>query len=151
MVHVTDAQIAQYKADGYLIVPAFLTPEESAAALDGFWDNFAGPYDDWVEQGSGPSPTHGGFAAKPRVQNSAVTVFPWGSAGLNLCTVHPHLIDACERIIGTANIRLCEAHCGIKYAMEEGWKQSGKRDPTQADGFHQDFGNNTIGPGSELV
>eukprot|EP01044_Picomonas_judraskeda_P029346 COSAG03_NODE_10123_length_670_cov_2.784588_2_plen_30_part_01 len=30
MVYVTDAQIAQYKRDGYLIVPSFLNKEESA-------------------------------------------------------------------------------------------------------------------------
>ena len=39
MVYVTDAQIAQYKRDGYLIVPSFLNKEESAAALEGFYDN----------------------------------------------------------------------------------------------------------------
>ena len=39
MVYVTDEQIAQYKRDGYLIVPSFLSDEESAAALEGFYDN----------------------------------------------------------------------------------------------------------------
>ena len=76
-------------------------------------------------------------------------MFPWGNfrgsptGGMNLCAVHPDLIDACERIIGTTNIRLCEAHCGIKYAMEEGWRQSGKREPdpdNAHDGYHQEYG-----------
>jgi hypothetical protein len=117
---------------------------------------FAGPYEDWIEQGANPNPgAHGGFAAEPRKAGRATTVFPWGNyaksptGGLNLCAVHPDLIDACERIIGTTNIRLCEAHCGIKYAMADGWRQSGKREPdpeNKHDGYHQDYGNNTIGP-----
>ena len=157
MVYVTDEQIAQYKRDGYLIIPSFLSEAESADALEGFYDNFAGPYDDWIAQGANPKPgAHGGFAADPRKAGGATTVFPWGNfrdsptGGLNLCPVHPDLIDACERIIGTTNIRLCEGHCGIKYAMADGWRQSGKREPdpeNARDGYHQDYGNNTIGPG----
>ena len=237
MVYVSDEQIAAYKKDGYLIVPAFLDQDESAAALEGFCecrvltallpprpcrmpaplpaglmqhtdaggrlgpaacclspagaarradDNFAGPYDDWIEQGGKPTsnpfcsgefwvdsdrllvittlqptrsraPTGGSppIRARPAVPRPSslgatssrarpVRHFPlspcfsplfrevfvrvwthfrsslW-TGGLNLCTVHPDLIDACERIIGTTNIRLCEAHCGIKYAMADGW------------------------------
>eukprot|EP01043_Picozoa_sp_COSAG02_P056003 COSAG02_NODE_6578_length_3482_cov_5.503104_2_plen_106_part_00 len=39
MVYITEEQIAQYKRDGYLIIPSFLNGEESAAALQGFYDN----------------------------------------------------------------------------------------------------------------
>jgi hypothetical protein len=147
MVYVTDAQIAQYKRDGYLIVDSFLTRPESCAALEGFFDNFAVPYGEFVDSGGGGARTHGGTRARPRKFEAPVVVFPWASPGLNLCPVHPDLIDACERIIGTPNIRLCEAHCGMKYATDEGWRQSGKRDASQPDGYHQDFGNNTLGPG----
>ena len=150
MVHVTDAEVATYKRDGFLIVDNFLSRAESAEALEGFFDNFAAPYDEWVASGandSGGQRTHGGTKAKPRKLENSVTVFPWASSGLNLCAVHPNLINACERIIGTTNIRLCEAHCGMKYAMDDGFRQSGKSDPGQPDGYHQDFGNNTLGPG----
>jgi ectoine hydroxylase-related dioxygenase (phytanoyl-CoA dioxygenase family) len=151
MVHVTDAQVAQYKDDGFLIVPNFLEREHSAAALQGFFDNFAAPYEQWAAEG-GNDPdgvrTHGGTSAKPRKAPRPATVFPWDSPALNLCAVHPDLIDACERMIGTPNIRLCEAHCGMKYACADGFRQSGKQDEGQPDGYHQDFGNNTLGPGA---
>ena len=45
MVYITDEQIAQYKRDGYLIIPSFLNGEESAAALQGFYDNVRGVLD----------------------------------------------------------------------------------------------------------
>jgi hypothetical protein len=44
MVYVTDEQIAKYKRDGYLIIPSFLNAEESAAALEGFYDNVRTAY-----------------------------------------------------------------------------------------------------------
>ena len=34
--------------------------------------------------------------------------------------------------------------------MEEGWRQSGKQSADQGDGYHQDYGGNTIGPGAPL-
>jgi hypothetical protein len=48
---------------------------------------------------------------------------------------HPDLIDAAERITGTTDLRLCEAHLGVKYPRvneDEGW--------------HKDYWNNTLGP-----
>ena len=91
MVRVTDAQIRQYKQDGFLIVPKFLGEEHAAAALEGFFDNFAAPYEDWAADG-GNDPdgvkTHGGTAAKPRVAARPATVFPWAVSLFKL-KAHP--------------------------------------------------------------
>mmetsp|Transcript_60154 Transcript_60154/g.105361 ORF Transcript_60154/g.105361 Transcript_60154/m.105361 type:complete len:446 (+) Transcript_60154:87-1424(+) len=128
MVRITDEQIEQYKKHGYLIVPNFLTPEETEAAQNGFFSCYA---DRWEERGKTPS--------QPKGQ----MMFPWTDPALNQICTHPDLIDACERVIGSKEIRLCEAHCGIKYAEE--WK-AGKVGGTSPEFWHQDYTNNTIGP-----
>ena len=37
-MHITDAQLATYKEQGFLIVENFLTKDEQQAALDGFFN-----------------------------------------------------------------------------------------------------------------
>ena len=37
-MHITDAQLAPYKEQGFLIVENFLTKDEQQAALDGFFN-----------------------------------------------------------------------------------------------------------------
>lgn len=128
MVYVTDAQIAQFKRHGYLILPNFLNEEETAAAQRGFFSCYA---DRWEERGKKPATRKG------------QCFFPWTDPGLNEVCVHHDLIDACERIIGSKEIRLCEAHCGIKYAEPYA---SGKVGGTAPGHWHQDYGNNTLGP-----
>ena len=47
-MHITDAQLATYKEQGFLIVENFLTKDEQQAALDGFFTHFAPPYDQYL-------------------------------------------------------------------------------------------------------
>ena len=121
-MHVTDAQLATYKEQGFLIVEDFLTRDEQQAALDGFFTQFAPPYDQYL-------------ANRRRNDTPQQILFPWDHSGLNRVTVHPDLIDAAERVLGTREIRLCEGHLGMKYAGEE-----------HGTNFHIDYGNNTLGP-----
>ena len=121
-MHISDEQIAQYRSQGFLIVERFLTEVERAAAIDGVFTLFSPSYDDYVAAGRhNNSPQH--------------RVFPWDHSGLNHVVVHPDLISAAERILGTHEIRLAEGHLGMKYAGEEHWTD-----------FHIDYGNNTLGP-----
>lgn len=121
-MYITDDQIAMYKQNGFVIIENFLNSEEQQAALDGFFKFYASTYDDYVSNG---------HTNKTPQQ----TIFPWDHSGLNHVTVHPDLIHAAERILGTREIALCEGHLGMKYAGEE-----------YGVGVHIDHGNNTIGP-----
>ena len=121
-MHITDAQLATYKEQGFIIIKNFLSDDEREAALDGFFTLFSPPYDQYIAQG--------------RKNNTpGQSLFPWAHSGLNHVVVHPDLVSAAERILDTREIRLCEGHLGIKYAGEKHWTS-----------FHIDYGNNTLGP-----
>ena len=121
-MHISDRQLATYRKQGFLIVENFLTEEERCAALDGFFTWFSPPYEDYV-------------AAGRSNHTAQQKVFPWDHSGLNHVTVHPDLISAAERVLGTREIRLDEGHLGMKYAGEQHWTD-----------FHVDYSNNTLGP-----
>jgi len=105
----------------------FLNKEERKAAAEGIYQWYAPTYKEWL-------------AAGKQNNTQKQMVFPWDHSGLNHVMAHPDLIDAAERIIGTREIRLCEAHVGVKYYGEE--KPMGT--PPQM--FHIDYGNSTLGP-----
>ena len=121
-MHITDAQLATYKKQGFLIIESFLTEDEREAALQGFFTLFAPPFDEYESQ-------------KRQNNTPKHRLFPWDHSGLNHVTVHPDLVDAAERVFGTREIRLCEGHLGMKYAGEEYNTK-----------FHIDYSNNTLGP-----
>jgi hypothetical protein len=121
-MRVSDEQIRTYRNQGFLIIPGFLTQAETDAALAGFHRLYAPSYDEWIaSRKSNETPRQG--------------LFPWDDSGLNHAATHPDIIDAAERIIGTREIRLCEAHLGVKYAGDK-----------DGFGYHIDYGNNTLGP-----
>ena len=121
-MHISDAQLDTYKEQGFLIIENFLTPDEREAALEGFFTHF--------------SPSYDRYCANNRQNDTPCEIlFPWDHSGRNHVTIHPDLIDAAERVLGTREIRLAEGHLGMKYAGEE-----------YGTGFHIDYGNNTLGP-----
>lgn len=119
MPRITDAHIEHYRRHGYAVVERFLTREELAAAMAGFHGQFA--------------PTEAEHRAG-RQPEWPQQLFPWDDSGLNAVALHPELIDAAERIIGTREVRLSCGDVNVKYG---GW---GDRN------FHVDVGNNTKGP-----
>ena len=121
-MHISDEQLDTYRRQGFLIVENFLTEEERRAALGGFFSLYAPSYQEYVAAGR-----------KNRTPRQGL--FPWDHSGLNHVTVHPDLISAAERVLGTREIRLDEGHLGMKYAGEQHWTD-----------FHVDYGNNTLGP-----
>ncbi|CAO3676743.1 unnamed protein product [Umbelopsis vinacea] len=126
MVKITDEQIEQWRRDGYVLIPNFLTKEETEAARNGVFQWFSPSWDDYV-------------AAGRKVDSPAILTFPWDNSGLNKVVFHDDLIDAAERILGTKDIHLSEAHLGIKYA-------GNPSNNSLPDVFHQDWGNNCLGP-----
>ena len=119
---ISDAHLLTYKSQGFVIIENFLTSQERQDTLAGFYELFSPSYEQYV-------------AAGRQNETPRQVVFPWDHAGLNHVSVHPALIDAAERVLGTREIRLSEAHLGMKYAGEE-----------HGTNFHVDYGNNTLGP-----
>ena len=97
-------------------------PEPDRRGSDGFFSLFAPPYQEYL-------------AAGRQNLTPRQALFPWDHSGLNHVTVHPDLVSAAERVLGTREIRLDEGHLGMKYAGEQHWTD-----------FHIDYGNNTLGP-----
>lgn len=125
-MRITDDHIDSLKRDGFVIIENFLNPDEQRVTLDGFQRWYAPSYEQFVADG--------------RVNNRPQkTLFPWDDIGLNTAITHPDLIDAAERIIGTREIRLSEAHLGVKYFGEP-------HNTSDPGAFHVDYGNNTLGP-----
>ncbi len=50
-MHITDAQLATYKEQGFLIIKNFLSDDEREAALDGFFTLFAPTFDQYMPKG----------------------------------------------------------------------------------------------------
>jgi|HigsolmetaAR203D_1030402.scaffolds.fasta_scaffold09239_2 hypothetical protein len=126
-MRITDEHLARFRRDGFVLVENFLTEEERKAALNGFHRWFAPSYEEWL-------------AAGKRNTRPQQKVFPWDDSGLNHAMTHPDLIDAAERLIGTREIRLSEAHLGVKYYEMD------NPPGTPPGAFHRDYGNNTLGP-----
>ncbi|KAI8579546.1 hypothetical protein K450DRAFT_280716 [Umbelopsis ramanniana AG] len=126
MVKITDQQIEQWRRDGYVLIPNFLSKEEVEAARQGVFEWFSPSWDEYV-------------AAGRKVNCPEIRTFPWNNSGLNQIVLNDDLIDAAERILGTKDIHLSEAHLGMKYA-------GNPSNNSAPDDFHQDWRNNTIGP-----
>jgi hypothetical protein len=120
MPRITDRHLDHYRQHGYAVVERFLTREEVAAAMEGVQAVF---------------PTDQERLAGKKVDESQ-RVFPWNHRGLNQAALHPELIDAAQRVIGTREIRLSCSDINVRYP---GFVQN-------EGGFHIDFGNNTRGP-----
>ncbi|HYF50294.1 MAG TPA: phytanoyl-CoA dioxygenase family protein [Planctomycetota bacterium] len=119
---ITERQISEFKRNGYVCIHGFVSADEARAALEGVYALVAPSYENWIASGK---------------RNSTIGQrdFPWDHSGLNALALHPDLIDAAERIIGTRELRLCTGHVWMKYSGED-----------YGQGFHIDYPNNTLGP-----
>jgi hypothetical protein len=50
-MRISDEQITQFKKDGFLIVENFLAPQKRDAAIEGFFEWFSPPYEEWLALG----------------------------------------------------------------------------------------------------
>ena len=124
-MRITNEHIETFLQQGVVIIPHFFTAEETRGARAAF-DTIYPPYDEWVKRGK-PGPN--------LERRSGHELFPWNDSRLNFLAAHPDVIDAAERLIGTREIRLCDADLSVRYA--------GDKSDT---GFHLDYANNTLGP-----
>lgn len=124
MSRITDEQIAEWRENGSVHVPGFLTPEEVQAAWDGVREHF---------------PDRSGFDAEPDkrpllMKGLSFRSMPFRPDVLNAMAFHPDLIDAARRIIGDDDIRLTQSLVRASYATED----------TEDQLLHRDFHNNSL-------
>lgn len=127
-MRITDEQIKTLRKQGFVFVENFLSEEEQSAALEDFFNLYAPSYEDYIASGRDRSLIKNGN-------------FPFDGSGLNYVASHPDIIDAAERIYGTREVRISSGGLGMKYA--------GEKFTGGAQGFHQDFSSNTLGPNQE--
>jgi hypothetical protein len=121
-MRIDPSHLSAFDRDGFVVIPGFFAAEECRAALEAFHAEVAPPYDRWVADGRpATSPRRG--------------LFPFDDPRLNRLSVHPDLIAAAERIIGTVAIRLADVVMSVRYGPD-----------TVGNWYHDDHGNNTLGP-----
>ncbi|MGP4079217.1 hypothetical protein ACTWQL_04830 [Pseudalkalibacillus sp. R45] len=129
-MRITDEQIDTLKQKGFVIIENFLTEKERKETLNGFYKEYAPPYEEYIK---------GDYEELDL--STTKRVFPWDDSALNHVCTHPDMIDEAERIMGTREIRLSEAHLGMKY-----YQESPQQLGTPPGAFHMDYRNNTLGP-----
>lgn len=118
---------SDFHRDGYVVLPAWLTPEELAPAQSELTLMFPSAED----YHSGTDPERAArFAENPF---AGTDPFPYESVEWSLLGVSPSIVTLAEALLGTSEIRLYEGHNWAKYG--------GAADYDQA--LHRDYGNHT--------
>jgi hypothetical protein len=112
---ITDEQIQAWREDGYVIVPNLLTPEELTKAQANVRRYF---------------PSAADFVAAPEryphlgtSDATDQTEFPFAGDALNDITVHPSILSAAERALGTHDLSLVVSLVWAKYASTRSFDQ----------------------------
>lgn len=125
-MHIADSKLDEVRTQGFTVIENFLSPQELANAREGVFSIFPKPevyfnkpekYSDLV--------TH---------QFAGMRLFPFGQAGLEKIVVHPDLVDAAERLCGTADLDLYKVELWAKYSGAVNYDQP----------HHRDFGNHSL-------
>ncbi len=125
-VRVPDAALDELRRRGFVLVDGFLTDAELAAAQDALWLHYPTPEAYFADPDS-----HGDLA---RSQFAGVEEFPYRSWDLNRLAVHPDLVDAVERYLGTRQLHLYKVELWAKYAGAANYEQP----------LHRDYGSHSL-------
>jgi hypothetical protein len=125
-VRITDAQIEQYLAHGYAIVPDFLTSVELGTARQNMLRYFP-----TAEELAAAPERYGGVLDDPE---HLQIEFPFAGDALNNIATHPELIAFVERILGERDVLLSQAAIWAKYAGTGDFDQ----------GMHLDYQGNSL-------
>jgi hypothetical protein len=123
---VSDAALEDVREHGFALVEGFLDAGELEAARDALWLHFPRP----EEYFSDPD-AHSNLAAG---QFAGVLEFPYRSWDLNRLPVHPDLVDAAERLLGTEELHLYKVELWAKYAGAANYDQP----------LHRDYGSHSL-------
>src|SRR3974390_1890719 len=128
-MRVPDATLDEVRDQGFSLLEGFLTPEDVEAAQDALWKHFPKPDDHFAD------PTPPDPARPTGSQFAGVEEFPYRSWDLNRLAVHPDLVDAAERYLGTTDLHLYKVELWAKYAGAVDYDQP----------LHRDYGSHTPG------
>jgi hypothetical protein len=125
-VRVPDAVLHAVRERGFALMEGFLPPDELKAAQQALWRHFPTPEDYFADPAA-----HADYA---RSQFAGVEEFPYRSWDLNRLAVHPDLINAIERYLGTTELHLYKVELWAKYAGAVNYDQP----------LHRDFGSHSL-------
>lgn len=123
---VPDATLDEVRVQGFSLVKGFLSPDELKAAQDALWLHFPTP-----EKYFSDPQQYSQYATS---QFAGVEEFPYKSWDLNWLAVHPDLVDAAERYLGTAELHLYKVELWAKYAGAIDYNQP----------LHRDYGSHSL-------
>jgi hypothetical protein len=125
-VHVPEAALDDVREHGFVLVENFLTSEELSAAQQALWLHFPTPDEYFADPASYPHYATSQFAG--------VEEFPYRSWDLNRLAIHPDLVDAAERYLGTVELHLYKIELWAKYAGAVDYHQP----------LHRDYGSHSL-------
>ncbi len=125
-MNISDTHVTEVKELGYAVVPGFVDAEILAEAQRALWQMFPRAEEYFADRGR--------FAALGRSQFAGLRLFPFASWALNRLAVLPELVDAAERVCGTADLHLYKAELWAKYAGAIDYDQP----------HHRDYGNHSL-------
>src|SRR5205809_641005 len=97
-MRVPDAALDELRDEGFTLVEGFLATDELAEAQEGLWLEYPRP----EEYFSAPEK----YEHLAQDQFSGVKLFPYRSWAINRLAIHPDLVDAVERYMGTTELDL---------------------------------------------
>jgi len=126
VVRVPDSALDEVRRRGFVLVEDFLAPDELKAAQEALWLHFPRPEDYFADPTRYPEYATSQFAGNIE--------FPYKSWDLNRLAVHPDLVDAAERLLGTTDLHLYKVELWAKYAGAVNYDQP----------LHRDFGSHSL-------
>ncbi len=125
-MRVPDATLHEVRERGFSLLEGFLSPDELAAAQHALALHFPSAAEYFADPDR-----HAHYAAS---QFAGVEEFPYRSWDLNRLAVHPDLVDAAERYLGTPELHLYKVELWAKYAGAVNYDQP----------LHRDYGSHSL-------
>ncbi len=130
----TPDQIAQWRTDGFVIIPEFFTPAEIAPVILDY-ERLYGDRRAAAEPVALVEKLPGELGRFRREQFNNIDTLPYdGSPALNLLSLHPALIDLSRTALDVQRVHLYQSHTWAKFTGDADYDQP----------FHCDFGNHTL-------
>lgn len=125
-MRVPDPVLDEVRARGFATFEGFLAAAELEAARKALWLHYPRPEDYFAAPGAHPHLARDPFSGLRR--------YPFQAWDLNRLAFHPHLVDAAERLLGTADLELYKGELWAKYAGAADYEQR----------LHRDYGNHSL-------
>lgn len=115
-----DDPIAQLRDPGFVLLPAFFSPDEIDAAREGLWEEYPRPEQYFADPSAYPQYSTDQFAG--------LRQFPYHAHALNRLAFHPRLVELAERFLGSPDLELYQIDLWAKYAGAIDYDQPLHRD-----------------------